>query len=469
MNVFSKGVLIASLVAVVAYMLFKKNDHFTLMIGILSARSHFDQRDFLRKNLNEVLKRHNVDFKFIVAENACPILPKLRVNEFSCVTTADLSRTQHTEYLHKFPYHLTNLNPLRISSIQGVDFTLLQDIFVTHLGIYDKDQDGIASNSKVLIYDKHSQESAVGVLFLPFSQGTVFENFRFKKCSSHFLPKGFQGTLVVEGFDKDTLFFVPKCRNYLKSDILKIENGLRYGNHPGEFPANFISHTSGCFYGASMNFTVKNYTKDVSNEQTLYTEELEQEKTRLSLEMETHNDIYLAPTTTEVYRNLPLKMLQFYQYVAKLSYDFLLKTDDDCYVNISGIMAFLDGISLFSLSDIWIGNFRVNFAIDKQGKWAEHNYPAVSYPPFACGSGYILSKNIVDWIGANAKHLKLFQGEDTSLGIWLAALNVNRIHEERFHCSKTCGEEAFSIPENTLEELQNLYLNGSCILSNNDI
>lgn len=472
MNSFSKGVLITSLTAVVVafLLLFKRKNHFTVIIGILSARSHFDRRDVIRRNLNEYINHHNVDLKFIVAERACTFPPQLRVNEYSCIKSTWSSEIYLPKYLHKFSTpSLTRVTPLSIGNVQGLDFTLLQDISVTHLGIYDKDQDGITGNLKVLIYNRHSQELEIGVVFLSFSQGTLFEKFRFKKCSPHFLPKGFEGTLVIEGLNTNVSFFTPKCNDYLRSDVIKIENGLRYGDDQGEFPTNFLPHTSGCFYGVSLNFTI-NSTSDERDKQISYVEKLGKEKVRLSLEIEKHNDIYLAPTI-EVYRNLPLKMIQFYQHLGDISYNFLLKTDDDCYIDIAGIMDLLNGIRhTFSTSNLWIGNFRINFAIDKQGKWAEHNYAAISYPPFACGSGYVLSRNIVDWIGKNAKHLKIFQGEDTSLGVWLAALNVNRIHDERFHCAKTCdsSKDIFSIPENSIEELEHLYLNnGSCILSNN--
>lgn len=471
MNSVPKGVFMASITAaVVAFLLFKKKNDFTVVIGILSARSHFEQRDVIRRNLDGFIIKHNVNLNFIVAEHACEIPTKMRVSEYSCIKSANSSDIHLPNYLHKFPTpSIKNVTPLKIGNVQGLDFTLLQDISVTHFGIYDKEQDGITENLKVLIYNKYTQELEVGVVFLSFTQGTLFEKFRFKKCSPHFLPKGFEGILVIEGIDMDTSFLMPKCSDYLKSDIIEVKNGLRYGNNPGEFPSNFLYHTSGCFFGLSLNFTI-NSTADERSKEMSYAEELENEKIKLSVEMKNHNDIFLAPTT-EVYRNLPIKMIQFYQHLASISYNFLLKTDDDCYINIAGILTSLKDISnTFLTSNLWIGNFRMNFAIDKHGKWSEHNYAAISYPPFACGSGYVLSKNIADWIGANAKQLEIFQGEDTSLGIWLAALNVNRIHDERFYCAKTCdsSKNVFSIPENSIEELKHLYLNnGSCFLSNN--
>lgn len=58
------------------------------------------------------------------------------------------------------------------------------------------------------------------------------------------------------------------------------------------------------------------------------------------------------------------------------------------------------------------------------GKWAEPSYESITYPPFACGSGYVITRPVVDWIVRNSNDLKVYQGEDTSMGIWLAAIGV---------------------------------------------
>lgn len=56
-----------------------------------------------------------------------------------------------------------------------------------------------------------------------------------------------------------------------------------------------------------------------------------------------------------------------------------------------------------------VSSFRKDWALDPYGKWAEFDYTAVSYPWFACGSGYILSRDLVVWLAENRKLLKRFQ------------------------------------------------------------
>lgn len=71
----------------------------------------------------------------------------------------------------------------------------------------------------------------------------------------------------------------------------------------------------------------------------------------------------------------------------------------------------------------WYGNFRAYWGVDRFGKWAEYDYTSPAYPAFACGSGNVVSKDLSSWIAENVEHLKSYQGEDVSMGIWLAAVH----------------------------------------------
>ena len=64
---------------------------------------------------------------------------------------------------------------------------------------------------------------------------------------------------------------------------------------------------------------------------------------------------------------------------------------------------------------------RCDWARNEDGKWAELEYTASNYPCFGGGGGNVLTHDLADWVGHNAMHLKDYQGEDVSMGIWLAA------------------------------------------------
>lgn len=58
---------------------------------------------------------------------------------------------------------------------------------------------------------------------------------------------------------------------------------------------------------------------------------------------------------------------------------------------------------------MWTLSFRLNWAVDRTGKWQELEYPSPAYPAFACGSGYVISRDIVGWLASNAGWLKTYQ------------------------------------------------------------
>ena len=47
--------------------------------------------------------------------------------------------------------------------------------------------------------------------------------------------------------------------------------------------------------------------------------------------------------------------------------------------------------------------------MDRIGKWQELQYPSPAYPAFACGSGYVVSRDLVQWLATNADQLKAYQ------------------------------------------------------------
>ena len=80
-----------------------------------------------------------------------------------------------------------------------------------------------------------------------------------------------------------------------------------------------------------------------------------------------------------------------------------------------------------SQPQVWWGHFRNDWAVERSGKWAEPDYTAAVYPSFACGAGNVLSRDLAALIGVNVDSLHSYQGEDVSLGIWLAAAHATLV------------------------------------------
>ena len=73
----------------------------------------------------------------------------------------------------------------------------------------------------------------------------------------------------------------------------------------------------------------------------------------------------------------------------------------------------------------------------------------------------MLRHDLSDWVGVNAPLLKDYQGEDISMGIWLAARFPNIIRNDRFHSKISAGEdcdrEVATAPEQSYKSLVSVY------------
>uniref|UniRef100_A0A671LF74 Hexosyltransferase n=1 Tax=Sinocyclocheilus anshuiensis TaxID=1608454 RepID=A0A671LF74_9TELE len=142
--------------------------------------------------------------------------------------------------------------------------------------------------------------------------------------------------------------------------------------------------------------------------------------------------------------------------VGNTDFKLLLKTDDDCYIDVDSVLLKTERRRL-SQSSLWWGNFRQNWAVDRVGKWQELEYSSPVYPAFACGSGYVVSRDLVQWLACNAQHLKAYQGEDVSMGIWMAAVGPNKYQDSGWLCEKECYVDMLSSPQHSAQELRSLW------------
>ena len=55
---------------------------------------------------------------------------------------------------------------------------------------------------------------------------------------------------------------------------------------------------------------------------------------------------------------------------------------------------------------------------NKSGKWKELRWTS-AYPKFPSGAGHVVNRNLAAWVASHGDSLVEYQGEDTSVGIWL--------------------------------------------------
>jgi Galactosyltransferase len=175
---------------------------------------------------------------------------------------------------------------------------------------------------------------------------------------------------------------------------------------------------------------------------------------RLEVEQARHHDL-IDTLHPESYRSLPHKLRFALRWILHHYNDVLwvLKADDDMFVRTDLIQEAI--IPRPHLTEPWslspsdhaivVGHVVRNVPVQRAGKWAEqHEYiqSHAIYPPWPQGScGYLVSRAAGEYIAtqydsdlsslslANGMSkpltLQMFQGEDTSLGIWMAQSNLN--------------------------------------------
>lgn len=88
-----------------------------------------------------------------------------------------------------------------------------------------------------------------------------------------------------------------------------------------------------------------------------------------------------------------------------LKFSFLLKADDDTFLNVPTIENYLKSLGKIEeepndSSELWWwGRLRHGLPVERHGKWQELQYAAPVYPPFLCGGGYVLNANVVKLLG----------------------------------------------------------------------
>jgi hypothetical protein len=159
--------------------------------------------------------------------------------------------------------------------------------------------------------------------------------------------------------------------------------------------------------------------------------------TRLFEEQSTFGDI-LDTIHPDTYKSLPYKVHFAIQWISKhpnmKQVQWIVKADDDAVVRINTLRQGV--LRKFNPSlPIVVGRMEANSRPHRAGKWAEDpKFAEFEYPPWSYGStGYVMSRPVADYV-ASEKSLYYYQGEDTSLGIWLyeSPLDVTWIDSPQF-------------------------------------
>jgi len=198
------------------------------------------------------------------------------------------------------------------------------------------------------------------------------------------------------------------------------------------------------------------------------------EMREIELEKNRYDDLLILPLF-DSYEALTNKVLESIVFVQKhYRFDYLLKCDDDSFVDIVKVLQELEGGGNFGQEglekpdhdwtpgkanpNLYWGFFDGRAHVRTTGKFPDPKYKLCDrYIPYALGGGYVLGRALVDFIAKNADQLELFFSEDASVGAWLAGTTAIRRHDTRFDTqwkSRGCSNTYLVTHKQTEEDME---------------
>ncbi|KAI1301548.1 Beta-1,3-galactosyltransferase 6 [Halotydeus destructor] len=183
---------------------------------------------------------------------------------------------------------------------------------------------------------------------------------------------------------------------------------------------------------------------------------------QLATEKEQFGDLLLFPQVKDTYSGLSHKLLASIRALnSRNAFHFMMKVDDDSFVRVDAL--FDELVQREDSTKLYWGYFAGNSQVKKAGKWSERTwFLCDTYLPYAVGGGYVLSSDLVNYVATNGHLLQLYNNEDVSLGTWLAPLDINRHHDQRFDTwwkSRGCSNDFLITHKQSPADMRLKYTN----------
>ncbi|KAK6173013.1 hypothetical protein SNE40_016553 [Patella caerulea] len=435
-----------------------------LAVCVLSARDNFKQRQTLRETWfnDDYYNNRTIRIKsvFVVGRPGCRIHPENRVDQFDCKRW-NYSVPDNPDNIALFQISKKHSTNIGYSTVDRLWMKVQHPVRIKRLGIANiitsalKPELPNSIRVGLATFDQGEPVEIVSVQFSYMDPGILHNGYNYQPITEQYMRKDLEFEIFVEGASTD--FFFGDSEKTIMHDVgAVVVEGLTADR-------TYINN-SNINSLISFMFNVDEIEELRSKRDKRDILDLEWQsrevgvEAELSKEVKENGDILLVDTM-DVYRNLPRKLLACHRWFNdKYEVHFVLKTDDDCFVDISSI---LNNLHVYPSNKLWLGHFRDDWLVQRSSKWRERYYTSQIYPKFACGSGNVVSSDVHNWLAGN--YLDLFagyQGEDTAMGIWLSALGVNYKQHTRFVCDffPKCSKP-FVVPNLNIAKLQVMWDN----------
>ncbi|XP_074641433.1 beta-1,3-galactosyltransferase 1-like [Tubulanus polymorphus] len=157
---------------------------------------------------------------------------------------------------------------------------------------------------------------------------------------------------------------------------------------------------------------------------------------RVIEESRIYKDILIG-SYVDTYRNLTQKVIHGLRWVEKYCRpEFLLKTDDDCYINRPLLVEYLQYYNSIT-ENLYVGRIfleKRDVIRASSSKWAVSvlDYKRSRYPRYASGIGYIISVDVLQKVIKEMKYVRPFPNEDAYIGVIINRLGIEPVMSYRF-------------------------------------
>ncbi|CAL1538012.1 unnamed protein product [Lymnaea stagnalis] len=163
----------------------------------------------------------------------------------------------------------------------------------------------------------------------------------------------------------------------------------------------------------------------------------------LNKEKMQYNDL-LVGNYADSYRNLTLKVIHGFNWSANYCpSSYIIKTDDDCFVNTGLLHEFLlhhnDKTSGLYAGRVFFDSEMLQVIRGDSNRWSVpyDQYPDKFYPPYASGLGYIISTDVVKKLVHESQYVIPFANEDAYIGVVMSKIGIKPITSNRFLLGST--------------------------------
>jgi len=145
-------------------------------------------------------------------------------------------------------------------------------------------------------------------------------------------------------------------------------------------------------------------------------------------EVEKYKDIVFV-NIEDSYANLAEKTLEYMKLVdSKYDFEYFMHADDDSFVRLDLLFELLQTKprEKFYWGYIWNNGIRLTKPLrnpEAKSYMPVEQYPEdTPFPPFACGCGFILSRDLIHYLAVNRESFKFYRLVDVAFGIYLAPI-----------------------------------------------